>query len=238
MPVVVVIADRDALSPSGAAQAGFVRDVGESSIVVVAVETIGGFGRRSVQACAANDEDIGPPVVVVVEEGDAAGGGLGEILNSLIGAVDGGVDQARLLGNVGEPRGPGTSGRLRARRGLHVARGDSLPERAAAAQREEESGPAKARSHRGGAGTRRGRREKTKTDQPPRRRDAENTDQGVGRGGSGERRVRVGGHGHRAQGCFMSASDSTRWRSRSMTAALSRRTSANSVLASASRPNA
>ena len=37
---------------------------------------------------------------------------------------------------------------------------------------------------------------------------------------------------------FINASDSTRWRSRSITAALSRRTSANSTLASAARPSA
>ena len=51
--VVVVVADGDALAPAGAAQPGLVRDVSEGAVVIVAVEAVGSFGRRAVEAGAA-----------------------------------------------------------------------------------------------------------------------------------------------------------------------------------------
>src|SRR5260370_27866437 len=63
--VVVVVGDCRRRSPSSAAQAGLIGDVGEGAVTVVLVQTISGF-IRALDAHAAQKEDIQPAVVVVV----------------------------------------------------------------------------------------------------------------------------------------------------------------------------
>ena len=80
--VVVVVADADALAPAGCGEAGFRGDVGEGAVVIVAVEVVGGRlpGGKSFELGAIDQEDVGPSVVVVVEDGDAGAGGFDDVL--------------------------------------------------------------------------------------------------------------------------------------------------------------
>ena len=72
--VVVVVAGTDALSPAFAGDAGLLGDVGKRAVVVVSIQVthgrgVGG-GKRS--PCAVDKKDVRPPVVVVVDDRDAA----------------------------------------------------------------------------------------------------------------------------------------------------------------------
>ena len=112
--IVVVVARADALSPAGGAQAGFVGHVGEGAVVIVVKEMIGGSRRSGLRTerGAVHDEDVGPTIVVVVEDGDAAAGGLDDVL---LGVLVTGNDfelQAGFFGEVLEI----SYGRLRGRR--------------------------------------------------------------------------------------------------------------------------
>jgi len=76
--IVVIVADTYALAPAGVREASFLSDIGEGAIVVVAVEMIcGSFlpSEAAVERRAVDDEDIGPAIVVVVEDRDARAGG-------------------------------------------------------------------------------------------------------------------------------------------------------------------
>ncbi len=71
--VVVIIADCGAESPAATVQASFAGNIGEGSVVVVAVELAGMafpraqiFERRSV-----HQKNIHPAVIVVIKDGDA-----------------------------------------------------------------------------------------------------------------------------------------------------------------------
>src|SRR5271165_124972 len=79
--VVVVIADADALPPAGMGEAGFLRDVGKGAVVIVVVQVVGGgcAGGEAVERCAVDEEDVGPAVVVVVEDGHTGTGGLDDV---------------------------------------------------------------------------------------------------------------------------------------------------------------
>src|SRR5206468_2606287 len=74
--VIVVVPDADALAPSGGSQPRFHGDIGKSTVVIVAKKVIGGFLalRKSFQSSAVDDENIGPAVVVVIEDGDTGAG--------------------------------------------------------------------------------------------------------------------------------------------------------------------
>ena len=70
--VIVVIPDADALAPTSRRQPCFGSDIGKGAVVIIMVEAI----RRSLsrgksfQPCAVDQEDIGPAVIVVIEDGD------------------------------------------------------------------------------------------------------------------------------------------------------------------------
>src|SRR5277367_879622 len=65
--VIVIIADADALAPSGVGEAGFLRDVGERAVVIVVVKMARGrlACGKTVERGAVHDEDVWPAVVVV-----------------------------------------------------------------------------------------------------------------------------------------------------------------------------
>lgn len=79
--VVVVIADTDALSPARVNEASFESDVSEGAVTIVFEEVVCGFlaRRKAFEACAVDEENVEPAVVVEIVEGDAAAGGFQQI---------------------------------------------------------------------------------------------------------------------------------------------------------------
>ena len=112
--VVVVIAHADALAPPGGGESGFDGDIREGAVMIVAVEmTGGGFALGSAfESGAIDEEDVGPAVVVVVEDGDASAGGFEDVFFGVDAAEYGFGGQAGLLGYVGEVGDAGWSGWL------------------------------------------------------------------------------------------------------------------------------
>ena len=79
--VIVVVADANALPPAGVYEACFFGYVGKCAVVIVMVEMIcrsGNAGRR-LQGRTVHDENVGPAVVVVVEDCDASASGLDDV---------------------------------------------------------------------------------------------------------------------------------------------------------------
>src|SRR5579872_4360609 len=76
-PVVVVIAHANALAPARGGEAGLCCYIGECSIVVVVIEMIGrGFALwRSFESGSVYKENVGPSVIVIIEDGNASAGG-------------------------------------------------------------------------------------------------------------------------------------------------------------------
>ena len=102
--VVVVIADADALSPTGTAETGFVGDVGEGAVTIVLEEVRArflAFG-EAFQTRAVYDKDVEPAVVVVIVEGNSAAGRLEQIFVLVLSAKDGFGIQARFRCDINE----------------------------------------------------------------------------------------------------------------------------------------
>jgi hypothetical protein len=70
--VVVVVADADAHSPAGIGESGFGGHIGKRAVAVVVIEPVAGARRSAFERTAAEQEDVHPAVVVVVEEGASA----------------------------------------------------------------------------------------------------------------------------------------------------------------------
>jgi len=72
--VVVVVAGADALSPAAAGDACLVGDVGKRAVAFVSIQVADRciVARRSLQTRTVDEKDVWPPVVVVVDDGDAA----------------------------------------------------------------------------------------------------------------------------------------------------------------------
>ena len=90
-------------------------------------------------AAPVGDEEVFEPVVVLVEKGAAAAGGLDDVRLAVDAAIDGRRAEAGLRGDVGESLVKGKSGRLTARRRPHTAAGDPLSEGGGAGQMQERS---------------------------------------------------------------------------------------------------
>ena len=108
--VVVVVADADALAPAVRGQPGLGGHVGKSSVVIVAIQMIGGrrSRRKSFERGAVHQENVGPAIVVVVENRDAGAGGLDDVFLGVLAAEDLGHGQAgffRDVNEVGDGRG-------------------------------------------------------------------------------------------------------------------------------------
>src|SRR5581483_3362210 len=77
--VVIVIAYANALPPAGARKTGLDSDIRKSTVSIVLVESICGllaFRILRVETGTVHEKDVEPTVVVVIEEGGAAAGGL------------------------------------------------------------------------------------------------------------------------------------------------------------------
>ena len=114
--VVVVVADTHSLSPPGMRQSSARGDVGEGTVAIVLVEVIHRLApfRKTFQARPVDAENIQPAVVVVVEKGRPAAGGLEQVGVLRFAAEDRLVSQPRGLGEV--YRGPVPPAQARPRR--------------------------------------------------------------------------------------------------------------------------
>ena len=88
--IVVVVADANALSPTGRCQPSFCSDFGECAVVIVVIQAIRrAFARgKSFQLRAIHQKNVGPSIVVVVEDRDAAAGGLDDVFLGVDAAED------------------------------------------------------------------------------------------------------------------------------------------------------
>jgi len=59
-------------------------------------------GRRRIKACAVDDENVRPAIVVVVENGDARSGGFNDVFLGVHAAEDHRVGEACFFRDVGE----------------------------------------------------------------------------------------------------------------------------------------
>src|SRR5277367_4338233 len=102
--IVVVVADADALAPAGRSQAGLFGDVGERAVVIVVVETVGRTlaSGKSFQPRAIYEKNVGPAVVVIIEDGHAAARGLDDVFLGVDTAKDVRRGEACLRCNVGK----------------------------------------------------------------------------------------------------------------------------------------
>src|SRR5436190_17380846 len=104
VPVIVVIADADALSPTAVRQACLHRDIGERAVAVVLEQmTVRLLARRKAfEPRAIYDENIEPAVVVVVVEGNPAAGGFQQVFVLVLAAKNGFGVQSGLFRDVDE----------------------------------------------------------------------------------------------------------------------------------------
>ena len=104
--VVVVVADANALAPAGCGQTGFGGHVGERAVVIVAIQVIAGTlpGGKSFERRAIHQKNVGPAVVVVVEDRDAGSGGFDDVFLGVDAAENVLRGQAGFFGDVGEGR--------------------------------------------------------------------------------------------------------------------------------------
>ena len=108
--VVVVIAHGDGRRPARADEPGPLGHVGERAVAVVPIQAIRRPRRRALQPGAVQHEEVEPPVVVVVEERDAAADHLDDVALAIDAAVDDGPGEAGLRGHIGQARvSPGGS---------------------------------------------------------------------------------------------------------------------------------
>ena len=83
MSVVVIIGRGDADVEAGACHAGLVCDIFERPVVAVPVEAVAILRARFFERwllCAIGEIDVGIAVVIVIEDGHAAGHGLNQVL--------------------------------------------------------------------------------------------------------------------------------------------------------------
>jgi hypothetical protein len=88
--VAVIVAHGDALPVAAGSHARLLRDVGEGSIAIVAIERVaqGRIGIVEVALAAVDEIDVHPSVVVVIEKGAACPGGFRQVfLRRLAGGV-------------------------------------------------------------------------------------------------------------------------------------------------------
>src|SRR6185369_8140428 len=102
--IVVVVADADTLAPAVRGQPGLGGHIGKSSVVLVAIQMIGGRRscRKSFKRGAVYQENIGPAIVVVIENRRAGSGGLDDVLLSVFPAENLGHGQPGFFCRVHE----------------------------------------------------------------------------------------------------------------------------------------
>src|SRR5207253_2474454 len=86
--VVVIVSDRDSTCPSEPVQTRFLRDIRECPVPVVLVQPIRRAVGGACEARAGENKQIHPPIIVIVNEGAPASGGLHDVLFALFIAID------------------------------------------------------------------------------------------------------------------------------------------------------
>ena len=111
-PVVVVIADANPLPPARRAQTSLDRDIGKRPVMIVAIEMVGRsfpLG-KTLESRAVDDEDVGPSVVVVIEDGNPGARRFNDVLLRILAAKHVHHRQSGFLGDIREI-GDGVPGR-------------------------------------------------------------------------------------------------------------------------------
>src|SRR5215469_12014311 len=139
--VVVVVAYTNPAGPADRVQAGFLGDIRERPVAVVLVQPIRrAFGSAS-QARAAENKQIHPPVIVIINERAAASGGFHDVLFDLFIAIAHRRVQSGGSGYIHEvsvERAPGQRG---SRQGLGGMGRNALPQQADRTQPERAAQP-------------------------------------------------------------------------------------------------
>src|SRR6266446_5053708 len=108
--IIVVVSDADSTGPSKRTQPCFFCDIGKCPVPVILVQSIGRAFGSATQARAAQKKQIHPPIIVVINEGAAASGGLHDVFFDFCVAVDHRRMQARASSDVHEMGVEGASG--------------------------------------------------------------------------------------------------------------------------------
>src|ERR1700730_5548401 len=116
--VVVVVSYADSTSPSDRMQPCFFCDIRKCKVSVVFVQPICGAAGSASEPSARQHKQIRPPIIVVVNEGATASGGLHDVLFDFCVAVDHRRAQARGSRDVHEMGVEGTPGSFGPRQGL------------------------------------------------------------------------------------------------------------------------
>src|SRR5205085_8688575 len=121
--VVVIVAYANAASPTNRVQSRFFGDVSECAVAIVLVEAIGCPLGRALKTRARQNENVHPPVVVVVKECATATSFLDNILLLPYAAVDDGRTQTGIFRYIHEPSMERATGRSRSRQWLSAVCG-------------------------------------------------------------------------------------------------------------------
>jgi len=71
-PVIIVVANAHPNCPTWVGEAGFGRDIGKAAVTIVVVEAVARAGRCSIKGSAAEEKQVHPAVIVVVDESATA----------------------------------------------------------------------------------------------------------------------------------------------------------------------
>src|SRR5947207_15987194 len=124
--VVVIVTHTNATSPTNRVQPCFFCNVRESAVTIVFVETIGGAFRCALKTRARQNENVHPPVVVVVDERAATTSRLDKVLFLLHSAVDDGGVQSCRMRNINKTGMERTAGGRGSRQWLSSVCGKAL----------------------------------------------------------------------------------------------------------------
>jgi hypothetical protein len=94
--VVVVVADAD----TDAQQTRFFGYIRECSIAVVAIEAVAGSRRNVIKEATADNEDVDPPIIVIIKKSAAAAHDLGEVSRPCTFSVEHDLRQSRRFGHI------------------------------------------------------------------------------------------------------------------------------------------
>ena len=110
-------------------QAGLFRHIGERAVAIIFIQPVGRTRRRALEASAAQQENIQPSVVIVIEKCGAAPYRLQDVSLMILGPANHRGAQTGARCDIDKMCVKRDSRRFAARRRRHVAGGDALAER-------------------------------------------------------------------------------------------------------------